>query len=82
MFSRKTFGERLLLLTQKEELTPRALAMALNVSEKHIADHTNGKATVSTEELEKFSAYFLVTQDYLLGLTDDPKPYSKREDAD
>ena len=32
MFSRKTFGERLLLLTQKEELTPRALAMALNVS--------------------------------------------------
>ncbi|MGI5965790.1 MULTISPECIES: helix-turn-helix transcriptional regulator [Anaerotruncus] len=73
MFSRKTFGERLLLLTQKEELTPRALAMALNVSEKHIEDLTNGKATVSTEELEKFSAYFLVTQDYLLGLTDRPQ---------
>ncbi len=65
---------RLRDLREKRNLSGRAAATYLGISNAHVSDMENGKAKPSLELLAHLVEYYRTTADYLLGLTDDPSP--------
>ena len=74
MFERANFSARLKELIQRRNMTYAELAQALGVSTAQISDMANGNAGTSMERLYKLCKTFEVSADYLLGLTDEPRP--------
>lgn len=68
---------RLRDLRRENNLTGEQLASALNMKQSAISKWENGLQEPSKENLKKLSAYFHVSSDYLLGLTDEREPYKK-----
>lgn len=66
--------ERMKALQTDSDLKIKALATRLAVEEHNLGNYLNGKRTVPYDVLIKFAGHFQVTTDYLLGLTDDPRP--------
>lgn len=65
---------RLRDLREKRNLSGRAAATYLGISNAHVSDMENGKAKPSLELLAHLVEYYRTTADYLLGLSDDPSP--------
>lgn len=63
-------GERIRYLRIKNNLTSKELSKALEISESSISLYENGKRKPSIELLIKFSSYFNVSTDFLLGVED------------
>ena len=75
--------ERLYSLREGADLTQDELADALRISSRtSISDWENGRATIPLEKLNKYSNFFNVSFDYLLGFTDskDYNPLNKSLD--
>lgn len=68
---------RLRDLRRENNLTGEQLASALNMKQSAISKWENGLQEPSKENLKKLAAYFHVSSDYLLGLTDEREPYKK-----
>ncbi len=64
------FGEVLKDLRTERNLTRKALATILNVSERLIGYWENGNRECSFSMLLRLADFFEVTTDYLLGRTD------------
>lgn len=71
-FSRgtKMFPERLKALRLEANLTQSDVAKSLNISQPSYAQWENGRRKPSSETLEKFSKFYNVSTDYLLGNSD------------
>ena len=67
-------GSRLRGLRQQRNLSGRALATYLGISNAHVSDMENGKTNPSSSLIVRLAEYFNCSADYLLGLTDDPSP--------
>jgi transcriptional regulator with XRE-family HTH domain len=68
-------GERLLLSRRRAGLTQKELGDLVGVSSHTIARIEQGRAPqILTRSLEQLSRVLGVSADYLLGLSDDPKP--------
>lgn len=74
MFERSVFSARLKGLIQEQNMTYAVLASLLGVSTAQVSDMANGKTTTSLERLYLLCQTFEVSADYLLGLTDEPRP--------
>ncbi len=74
MFDRMIFSARLKALIQQRNMTYAQLAGILGVSTAQVSDMANGKAGTSLERLYLLCQTFEVSADYLLGLTDEPRP--------
>ncbi len=61
------------LRTKKNSLTQAKLAEIMNVSQQAVGLWERGKNMPSHELVAKLAAYFNVTTDYLLGLSDQPQ---------
>ena len=75
--------ERLYSLREGADLTQDELADALRISSRtSISDWENGRATIPLEKLNKYSNFFNVSFDYLLGFIDskDYNPLNKSLD--
>jgi transcriptional regulator with XRE-family HTH domain len=70
-FDRNIFGERLKYLRQEKNIGQTALAEAIAVSNASISYWETGKQEPCAEAIYKLAAYFGVSADYILGLTDD-----------
>lgn len=68
---------RLRDLRREENLTCTELAKKIDVSHQTISKWESGIKKPSQQNLKKLSAYFHVSSDYLLGLTDEREPYKK-----
>ena len=68
---------RLRDLRRENNLTGEQLASALNMKQSAISKWENGLQEPSKKNLKKLAAYFHVSSDYLLGLTDEREPYKK-----
>lgn len=66
--------ERMKAIQTDSDAKIRTLAKRFDVSEHSLGHYLNGKREVPYDVLVKFSEYYHVTADYLLGLTDDPLP--------
>ena len=73
MFDRIVFGQRLLELREKGNLSQSAVAQLLNVTRTQVSDIENGKSGTSLERLFQLCEFYRVSADYLLGITDDPQ---------
>jgi transcriptional regulator with XRE-family HTH domain len=65
-----TFGERLKKLREERQLSQSDLGKTFNLSQSTIAYYESGKKQPYPNMLEKFSDYFNVSVDYLLGRTE------------
>lgn len=66
------FGERVYLLRKEAGLSQKQLGEVLGLSNKAICTMESGQRGTTIEKLVLPAAYFHVSTDYLLGITDDP----------
>lgn len=80
--------KRILDLMQKNNLNAHQLEVAVNLPNASVQNWVKGKKckngdmrymSASTDAITKLARYFNVSADYLLCLTDDPKPLESRE---
>ncbi len=66
----------------REDMVPKTnqtqLGKIFNMSQKKISRLETGQAQITPEEIEIYCSYFNVSADYLLGFSDELKPFSKR----
>lgn len=70
---------RLRGLREDRDLTQSDMAEVLNISQSTYSDYELGKINIPIISLRKLSEYFQTSVDYILELTDDPRPYPRRK---
>lgn len=60
-------------LREDKDLTQKALAKALNCSQQVYSNYELGQRDIPTDILIKLSAFYNVSVDYILGISDVPK---------
>lgn len=70
-------GERLLDLRKDAGLTQNDLSAIINVNKHSISSYEREQSEPPDEIKIRIAKYFGVSIDYLLGMTDNPNPYSE-----
>ena len=60
-------------LREDSDLTQKHMAKALNCSQQVYSNYELGQRDIPTDILIKLSAFYGVSVDYILGITDNPK---------
>ena len=68
---------RIAELRQDSDLSQETMGKILNCSQRVISDYERGVMDVPTAILIGLAEHFNVSTDYILGLTDERKPYSR-----
>ena len=71
--------ERLRGLREDRDLTQEDMAALLQVHQTTYSDYELGNTNMSAETLTKLAEFFHTSVDYLLGLTDEPRPYPRKK---
>ena len=79
MFDPILFGRRLREMRENRGEKQPAVAGLLGVSVPQISDIENGKKGTTLPKLSLLCEHYNVSADYLLGLTDEPKPYKRKK---
>lgn len=79
MLSKELFGQRIRELRLARKETQPVLAELLGVGKSQISEIENGNHTTSAERIVLLCEHYKVSADYLLGLTDDPRPRRIKE---
>lgn len=69
---------RLKDIREDRDITQGEVAAFLHVKQNTYSQYENGKRGIPVETLVALSGYFDTSVDYLLGLTDEIKPYPRR----
>ena len=69
--------ERMRNLREDKDLKQKDIAKMLNVAETTYSDYENGKINMPTSILIKLAELYNTSIDYLLGMTDNPRPYER-----
>jgi len=64
-------------LREDSDLTQRAVAIELNCSQQVYSNYELGQRTIPPETLIALAKLYNTSVDYLLGLTDERKPYPR-----
>ncbi|MCL2862347.1 MAG: helix-turn-helix domain-containing protein [Firmicutes bacterium] len=67
--------ERILKLIEENQITAYKLTSDCGLSNSAVSDWKSNKAKPGTDAVVKLAKYFNVSTDYLLGLTENPKPH-------
>lgn len=72
-----TFGEKIRLLREEQELNQTELGIAVNMTQRKISYIENGKYEPSIDDIKAFCRFFNISADYFLGF---PKnlPFPKK----
>ena len=76
-----TLQQRLRARREARGLRNSQVARTLGISTAHVSDMESGKSKPSLELLARLAELYATSTDYLLGLTDDPTPVGRGEDA-
>ena len=79
MFSTQAFGQRLRSIRKAHGENQEALGVFLDVGKSQISELERGSASTTLEKLSLICEHYNVSADYLLGLTDEPKPYKRKK---
>ncbi|MBS6216300.1 MAG: helix-turn-helix transcriptional regulator [Clostridiales bacterium] len=74
MYHNELFGLRLRKMRSHNHETQRELAEVLGVKPNQIGEMENGRGATTLAKLAQLCEHYNVTADYLLGLTDEPRP--------
>ncbi|MCM1305711.1 MAG: helix-turn-helix domain-containing protein [Bacteroides sp.] len=69
-----TYAERIKQLREEDGISQAKLAKAIGVNQSAIALWENGNRKPNSDAIIDLAAYFEVTTDYLLGVSDDSNP--------
>ena len=69
--------ERLKEIRQDKDLYQKDIAKVLHMSQKQYSLYETGVRLIPIDKLVLLAKYYNTSIDYLLGLTDERKPYSK-----
>ena len=69
--------QRLRNLREDRDLNQTAVAQVLHVSQTTYSRYENGTLDIPSASLIALAKFYKTSVDYLLGLTDDPRPYRK-----
>lgn len=64
-------------LREDHDLNQTAIAKVLGMSQTGYSKYETGENDIPTAILIKLAKYYKTSADYILGLTDNPKPYNK-----
>ena len=73
-----TFGEKLRLLREEQELNQTELGKLLNMTQRKVSYLERDRYEPSLQDIKAICTYFRVSADYLLGFSK-PLPYPKRK---
>lgn len=73
-----TFGQRVRLLREEQDLSQADLGQALHMTQRKVSYLENDRYEPSLEDLKALCAFFRVSADYLLGFGK-PYPYPKQK---
>ena len=62
-------------LREDKDLTQKQLAEFLQIHQTTYSDYELGNLNIPVEVLIKLAKYYKTSIDYIVGLTDNPKPY-------
>ena len=69
--------KRLKDLREDNDLSQTQLARILNISQRGYSHYETGNNDIPTEILIKLAKYYNTSIDYILGLTNEKKPYNR-----
>ncbi|MFT3952494.1 MAG: helix-turn-helix transcriptional regulator [Oscillospiraceae bacterium] len=64
-------------MRENRELKQKDVARYLHVAQNTYSQYETGTIMLTIETLEKLAKFYNTSTDYLMGLTDNPKPYPK-----
>ena len=79
MFSSEAFGQRLKAARKSSSEKQEELGLLLGVGKSQVSEMERGTASTTLEKLSIICQHYHVSADYLLGLTDEPKPYKRKK---
>lgn len=71
--------QRLKDLREDHDKFQKDIAMLLKISQQYYSEYENGNRTMPTEHLIKLAVYYDTSIDYLVGLTNEIKPYKRKK---
>lgn len=66
-------------IREDRDLTQKDIAEVLNCKQQTYSRYETGEITIDIYRLETLSNYYGTSVDYLLGLTDEIKPYPRKK---
>lgn len=69
-------------LREDKDITQQQMAEHLNITQATYSRYESGDLDIPTSVLIKLSKFHKLSVDYLLGLTDNPKPYGRIREQD
>ncbi len=72
--------QRIRDLREDHDLTQRQMAEMLRCSQQVYSNYELGQRDIPTEVLIRLARFYRVSADYLLGMTDDPRPRWKTKE--
>lgn len=61
------------------DLTQSEVAKELGIDQRTYSNYETEKRSMPVEHYRKLALFYKTSVDYLLGLTDDPKPYPRKK---
>lgn len=71
--------EHLRGLREDKDLSQADMAKLLNIHQTTYSGYELGTCNIPNQTLVRLAEYFETSVDYLLDVTDDPRPYSRRK---
>ena len=65
-------------LREDNDIIQQTIANYLNIKQSTYSQYENGQRQIPLEALIKLAEYYNTSTDYLLGITDERKPYKRR----
>ena len=78
IFSKELFGQRLCEIRTQHHETQTELGKVIGIVKSRVSEIECGKNTTTAEKIALICEHYNISADYLLGLTDDPKPKRQR----
>jgi len=79
MFSSEIFGLRLREARKASGEKQEDLGAFLGVGKSQISELERGSASTTLEKFSAICEHYNISADYLLGLTDEPKPFKRKK---
>ena len=68
--------QRLKDLREDNDKLQKDIANLLDISQQYYSEYENGKRPIPVEYLIKLAKFYNTSIDYIVGITNNPKPYS------
>lgn len=72
--------KRIQELREDNDKTQKEIAILLGTSQQYYSQYESGKREITVERIIKLAKYYKTSTDYILGLTEEKKPYPRKRD--